>query len=89
LAWQRISTPDGGDGDIKTGVNFYWTERFSGLHSHDAAFYVWHLPLTDQHISDTQAPEELMLFPSEIDFLPMDVQDGSESWVILDRLEDD
>lgn len=88
MSWTVLSAPDGGDGDIASGGNFYWQETFSGLHSHPAAFYMWHLPLTDQHISDTNAPEEMLLFPSEMELFPEDTQDGETEWTILKQPED-
>jgi hypothetical protein len=92
MPWASVGTPDGGDGDVKTGINFYWTETFSGRYigffGRLEVFY-WKLPVEDQNISDTQAPEELFLNPEDIDFLPMDVQDGEEDWTVLDAPTDD
>lgn len=88
MAWARVGTPDGGDGDIKTGINFYWTEEFNGTFSHDAAFYVWSLPEDIGHMTDTQAPEELLLFPEDLDLLPTEVQDGEEDWTKIEIPDD-
>jgi hypothetical protein len=87
VAWSAVGVPDGGDGDIRTGVNFYWTEVFGGTHGRAEVFY-WHLPLTDQHLLDTRAPEELFLYPEDFDQLPNDIQDGETSWTVLDQPED-
>jgi hypothetical protein len=100
VAWARVGTPDGGDGDIKTGINFYWTETFDGTFSHDASFYSWGLPAEDasfyswglpaeaQHMSDTNAPEEFLLFPEDVDLLPTQVQDGETDWTKIE-IDDD
>jgi hypothetical protein len=88
VAWRSIGTPDGGKGDIASGVNFYWAATFDGQFSRKEVFYYWTLPIEDQHMTDTQAPEEFMLNPEEVDLLPMEVQDGETDWTILDQPED-
>jgi len=88
MAWKSVGTPDGGDGDNQTGINFYWTETFSGFHTRHEVFYFWTLPIEDQQMTDTQAPEEFMLNPEYIDLLPMEIQDGETDWTILDQPED-
>lgn len=88
MAWSAVGVPDGGDGDVKTGINFYWTEVFNGWYSGHAGrtevFYYWTLPIEEQQMTDTQAPEEFMINPEEVDLLPGEVQDGEEGWTVLD-----
>jgi len=88
MPWASIGTPDGGDGDIKSGINFYWTEEYSGIATRHEVFYYWTLPFDDEQLTDTQAPEELFLNPEEFDMFPMEIQDGELDWKILDPPED-
>jgi hypothetical protein len=88
VAWVTQTAPDGGDGDIRTGLDFYWTATFRGIHTRHEVFYFWTLPVDTQHMTDTNAPEEFMLDPEDVDLLPMQVQDGETDWTILDPPED-
>lgn len=85
MTWTAIGIPDGGDGDVKTGINFYWTEVWNARPNRIEVFY-WHLPLdTDEHMLETLTPEELMVKPEDFDLLPADVNANPPSdWVKLD-----